>query len=218
MPVSRKRNPGYLLACGLIVTGLFFFLMSRSADAASGNSAYPAADKAEVEAKLRAKGKTPWIEREKGMGVMTLKSGGTLSEDFFPLDAYEAYSSVDLRDDMPKFAPGYDNQKGKADDISRALEVRLKKNLSVGFRALAGESKVDVVRLAEHGGVKAYVFVIPMGVELAAMSPDGKHFYYRLPDVLRTLEDFLAGQPALANVIWLERGENFFMFVVQRKK
>ena len=50
------------------------------------------------------------------------------------------------------------------------------------------------------------------------MSPDGKHFYYRLPDVLRTLEDFLAGQPALANVIWLERGENFFMFVVQRKK
>ena len=76
MPVSRKRNPGYLLACGLIVTGLFFFLMSRSADAASGNSAYPAADKAEVEAKLRAKGKTPWIEREKGMGVMTLKSGG----------------------------------------------------------------------------------------------------------------------------------------------
>lgn len=77
---------------------------------------------------------------------------------------------------------------------------------------------MDVVRLAEHGGVKAYVFVIPMGVELAAMSPDGKHFYYRLPDVLRTLEDFLAGQPALANVIWLERGENFFMFVVQRKK
>ncbi|WP_291434830.1 hypothetical protein [Desulfovibrio sp.] len=208
----------HLLICGLLAAALLLLLMNRPAVAVSGDSAYPTANKADVEAKLRAKGKTPWIEREKGMGVMTLKNGGMLSEDFFPLDAYEAHSAVELRDDMPKFAPGYDNQKGKADDISRALENRLKKHLPFGFKALAGDGKVDVVKLAEHGGVKAYVFIIPMGRELAAISPDGKHFYYKIPDVLRTLEGFLATRPELAKVIWLERGDNFFMFVLQHKK
>lgn len=211
-----KGHDGHFFFCGLMAA-LFCFLLSAPVRAADG-SAYPAADKAEVEAKLRARGKSPWIEREKGMGVVTLKSGGTLSEDFFPLDAYEAYSSVDLRDSMPKFAPGYDNQKGKADDISRALEGWLKKKLSIGFRGLAGEGRVDVVRLEEQGNVKAYVFIIPMSAELAAISPDGRHFYYKLPAVLRALEGFMAKQPALANVIWLERGRNFFMFVLQRKK
>ena len=57
-----------------------------------------------------------------------------------------------------------------------------------------------------------------MGRELAAISPDGKHFYYKIPDVLRTLEGFLATRPELAKVIWLERGDNFFMFVLQHKK
>lgn len=218
MHLSQKGNPLHLLICSLLAAALLLLLMNRPAVAASGDSAYPTANKADVEAKLRAKGKTPWIEREKGMGVMTLKNGGMLSEDFFPLDAYEAHSAVELRDDMPKFAPGYDNQKGKADDISRALENRLKKHLPFGFKALAGDGKVDVVKLAEHGGVKAYVFIIPMGRELAAISPDGKHFYYKIPDVLRTLEGFLATRPELAKVIWLERGDNFFMFVLQHKK
>ena len=146
MHLSQKGNPLHLLICGLLAAALLLLLMNRPAVAASGDSAYPTANKADVEAKLRAKGKTPWIEREKGMGVMTLKNGGMLSEDFFPLDAYEAHSAVELRDDMPKFAPGYDNQKGKADDISRALENRLKKHLPFGFKALAGDGKVDVVK------------------------------------------------------------------------
>lgn len=214
----HRGQCGHFFFCGLLAAGLFCLLLSRPAWAATDSAAYPTASKADVEAKLRAKGKLPWIEREKGMGVVTLKSGGTLSEDFFPLDAYEAYSSVDLRDSMPKFASGYDNQKGKSDDIARALEAWLKKNLPMSFRSLAGEGRVDVVRLAQHGNVKAYVFIIPMGAELAAVSPDGRHFYYKLPTVLRTLEGFMARQPALAKVIWLERAQNFFMFVVQRKK
>ncbi|WP_297849456.1 hypothetical protein [uncultured Desulfovibrio sp.] len=213
-----KEYDGYFFFCALLAAGLFLLLLSRPVWAAADSAAYPTASKADVEAKLRAKGKSPWIEREKGMGVVTLKSGGTLSEDFFPLDAYEAYSTVDLRDSMPKFASGYKNQKDKTDDISRALEAWLKKNLPMSFRSLAGEGRVDVVRLAEHGNVKAYVFIIPMGAELAAVSPDGRHFYYKLPTVLRTLENFLAKEPALANIIWLERAQNFFMFVVQHKK
>lgn len=211
----------------ILTTAFLLFLISpfpasgADRDASGKNTlsdGYPSVNKAEMEAKLRAKGKRPWIEREKGMGVVTLKNGGTLSEDFLPLDAYEAYSDVDLRDTMPKFAPGYNNQKGKADAVSRALENWLKKRLPFGFRALAGEGKVDVVKLEKYGGVKAYAFIIPMGRELVAISPDHKHFYYEIPDVLRSLEGFLATQPELAKIIWLERGDNFFMFVLQRKK
>lgn len=211
----------------ILTTTFLLFLISpfpasgADRDASGKNTlsdGYPSVNKAEMEAKLRAKGKRPWIEREKGMGVVTLKNGGTLSEDFLPLDAYEAYSDVDLRDTMPKFAPGYGNQKGKADAVSRALENWLKKRLPFGFRALAGEGKVDVVKLEKYGGVKAYAFIIPMGRELVAISPDHKHFYYEVPDVLRSLEGFLATQPELAKIIWLERGDNFFMFVLQRKK
>lgn len=211
----------------ILTTAFLLFLISpfpasgADRDASGKNTlsdGYPSVNKAEMEAKLRAKGKRPWIEREKGMGVVTLKNGGTLSEDFLPLDAYEAYSDVDLRDTMPKFAPGYGNQKGKADAVSRALENWLKKRLPFGFRALAGEGKVDVVKLEKYGGVKAYAFIIPMGRELVAISPDHKHFYYEVPDVLRSLEGFLATQPKLAKIIWLERGDNFFMFVLQRKK
>ena len=116
---------------------------------------------------------------------------------------------------MPKFAPGYDNQKGKADDISRALENRLKKHLPFGFKALAGDGKVDVVKLAEHGGVKAYVFIIPMGRELAAISPDGKHFYYKIPTFCARWKA-KPPRPSLL-VIWPKRGDNFFMFVLQHK-
>lgn len=75
-----------------------------------------------------------------------------------------------------------------------------------------------MVKLEKYGGVTAYAFIIPMGRELAAIAPDHKHFYYKVPDVLRALEGFLATQPELAKVIWLERGDNFFMFVLQRKK
>ena len=220
--ITRPLSRSFILTAAFLLFLISPFPASgANRDATDKNTlsdGYPSVNKAEVEAKLRAKGKRPWIEREKGMGVVTLKNGGTLREDFLPLDAYEAYSDVDLRDTMPKFAPGYDNQKGKADAVSRALENWLKKRLPFGFKALAGDGKVDVVKLEKHGGVTAYAFIIPMGRELAAIAPDHKHFYYKVPDVLRALEGFLATQPELAKVIWLERGDNFFMFVLQRKK
>ena len=193
--ITRPLSRSFILTAAFLLFLISPFPASgANRDASDKNTlsdGYPSVNKAEVEAKLRAKGKRPWIEREKGMGVVTLKNGGTLREDFLPLDAYEAYSDVDLRDT---------------------------KRLPFGFKALAGDGKVDVVKLEKYGGVTAYAFIIPMGRELAAIAPDHKHFYYKVPDVLRALEGFLATQPELAKVIWLERGDNFFMFVLQRKK
>ncbi|SBW04578.1 conserved hypothetical protein [uncultured delta proteobacterium] len=165
---------------------------------------------------LEAKGKLPWIMREKGTGALTFKGGGMLTENFDFLDAYEARTSLDIRDEKPVFDDDYANQQGKADTLSRLLERHLAASLPFPFKALAGESRVDVVTLADYGNT-AYVFIVNKTPGNFVIRIDKGHFYYDVPTVLKTLEAFIDGNPPMDRVIWVERDTNFFMFVVQQK-
>ena len=167
-----------------------------------------------VREKLAAKNRIPWIERDRGMSLITLKNGETLRESFEMLDDYEAHASIELRAEKPLFSEGYADQHDKADALSRVLEVWLRRDLPYPFRALAGDHRVDVVRL-EHYGNTAYVFIVTKRSVIVPIS--GQRFYYDVPRVLRELEAFIAAHPQMDPVIWLERDADIFMFVVQQK-
>lgn len=167
---------------------------------------------------LKARGRLPWMLRDKGMGVATIKGGGLLRETFDYLDRYEAETAIDLRDEKPVFDGGYANQRGREDAFSRALEQHLKEHLPYPFKALAGEGRVDVVTLEAHGN-KAYVFIVSKTTDNFMIAVHGGgQFHYDVPKVLRTLEDFIRAHPRMDEVIWLERETNFFMFVVQQRQ
>ena len=170
----------------------------------------------EINEALAAKGKFPWMLREKGQAVLS-SNAGLVRETFDPLDAYEAETSFDIRDEKPVFDDDYANQQGKADALSRALEQHLKEHLSFPFKALAGEGKVDVVTLRDYGN-KAYVFIVSKSSDNFVMRIEGQNiFYFDVPRVLQTLEEFVAAHPRMDEVIWLERDTGFFMFVVQQR-
>ena len=176
-------------------------------------------ERADVHAALAAKGKDPWIMRNKGIGAVSLKSGGLLTETFDYLDAFEAHTALTIHDEKPLFTDDYDQQDGKADAISGDLERHLLNTLPFPFRAISGENRVDVVTLAD-GGNTAYVFVVDKerGRFLVPLQDHGV-FYYDVPEVLRTLEAFLgARSDTLAPLIWLERDDGFFMFVIQHTR
>lgn len=181
------------------------------------NSPFPSDERKAITDALKAKGKLPWIMRDKGLGVLELKDGRVLPECFDYLDAYEARTAFDLRDEKPVFTEGYKDQEGKADGFSRALEYHLKDHLPFPFRAIAGRNKVDVVTLADYGN-KAYVFVVDKTPgDFMRQTEGAQSFYYDLPTVLLAMESFVKKHPRMEEVIWLEREDSFFMFVIQLK-
>lgn len=170
-----------------------------------------------VNAALKARGRLPWLLRDKGMGVVTYKDGRMLRETSDYLDAYEAETAFDLRDEKPLFDDDYANQRGKADALSRALEQYLAEHLPYPFKALAGEGRVDVVTLADYGN-RAYVFIVNKASDNFVIPVQGTEwFHYDVPRVLRALEGFVKAHPRMDEVIWLERDTGFFMFVVQQR-
>ena len=171
----------------------------------------------EVNAALRQKGKAPWLERNKGVGVVDMGRGKLLTESLDCLDSYEARTTFDIRDEKPLFTEDYKNQTGKADDLSRALEQHLRKRLPFPFKALAGEGRVDVVTLADYGN-KAYAFIVSKAPGEFIREIHGyRLFYYDVPRVFLALEEFVKAHPEMDEVLWLERDTGFFMFVVQQK-
>lgn len=165
---------------------------------------------------LEAKGKEPWLAREKGVGAISLRGGGILRETFDYLNMYEAKTSFDIRDKKPLFTDDYAEQHGMADAFSLALEGHLRENMPFSFRGIAGVGRIDVVSLADYGN-RAYAFVVDKEPgEFIVQEPEYGVFYYNVPLVLRTLEAFLQTQPQMDKVIWLERADTFFMFVIQK--
>lgn len=135
-----------------------------------------------------------------------------------PLDAYEAYSDVDLRDTMPKFARATTTMKAKADAVSRRSGKLAQKTPAFRFQGSGRRRQGGRGQAGEVRRRQSLCLHHSHGPRAGRHCADHKHFYYKVPDVLRALEGFLATQPELAKVIWLERGDNFFMFVLQRKK
>lgn len=82
---------------------------------------------------------------------------------------------------------------------------------------MRGSNRVDVVTLADYGNT-AYVFMVDKNLDNFIRQAKGdKSFYYDLPAVLLTLESFVKKHPRMEEVIWLERDDAFFMFVIQLK-
>lgn len=138
-------------------------------------------------------------------------------EDFTQLDRFITQSPSKIIEEMPDFADGYKKQKGKLDATGKALIAHLKAQLPYPFKALAGENKVDVVTI-KNTGRTAYVFIVVKTAPnfIKPMGP-GK-FYYDLPGVLQTLNAFIATQKDLESLIYVDKGNGYFAFAVQKKK
>ena len=138
-------------------------------------------------------------------------------EDFTQLDKFIAQSPSKIIEEIPDFADGYKKQKGKLDATGKALIAHLKAQMPYPFKALAGESKVDVVTIKSSGRT-AYVFIVVKTAPnfIKPMGP-GK-FYYDLPGVLQTLNAFIATQKDLESLIYVDKGSGYFAFAVQKKK
>ena len=138
-------------------------------------------------------------------------------EDYTQLDRFIAQSPSKIIEEMPDFADGYKKQKGKLDATGKALIAHLKAQLPYPFKALAGENKVDVVTI-KNTGRTAYVLIV-MKTSPNFIKPMGPgKFYYDLPTVLQTLNAFIATQKDLDNLIYVDKGNGYFAFAVQKKK
>lgn len=141
-----------------------------------------------------------------------------LMEDFTRLEAYLAKTSLAIEEGMPRFKDGYKQQEGKLDATGQALISHLKQRMPYPFKAMAGDSMVDVVQLYDNGKA-AYVFIISKRVDNFIKNIKGNtaKFYYDLPAVMGALESFILSRKDMDKVLYIDKGSGYFMFVVQKK-